>query len=293
MKKRRDALALILISIICIVFILMLFGLFKGMGEIDRFSITKGECVAVLEIIGQIFESRTFANDLDRFLSNPSVKALVVRIDSPGGTVGASQEIYEELKKASMQIPVIASMGNAAASGGYYIAIGADTIIANPGTTTGSIGVIAGLTMFHRLADKIGLDFEVIKSGDFKDTGNPFREMTPAERKYLQGVIDDTYMQFVEAVAEERDLTLEQVKEVADGRIFTGRQAYELGLVDMLGTFEDAVALAGELSGIKGKPEIMEKKKRKLTLFDILFGDFESAFYRLLGNGIEVKYLMW
>jgi len=292
MKKRRDVLAFVIIIGMTVIFLLVLFIVFKGAGNIDRLALTSGEKVGVLEIRGEIFNSRSFVKDLERFISIPAVKALVIRIDSPGGAVAASQELYAELKKAREELPVVVSMGNVAASGGYYAAIAADTIFANPGTTTGSIGVIAGITLFHRLTDKIGLDFEVLKSGDFKDTGNPFREMTEAERGYLQGWINDVYEQFIEAVAEERGLTLEEVKKVADGRVFTGRQAKELGLVDLLGDLQDAIALAGELGGIRGKPDILEKKKRKLTLFDILFGDFEEVVHRFSGNKVEVKYLM-
>jgi protease-4 len=206
--------------------------------------------------------------------------------------VAASQEIYSALKKAGEKLPVVVSMGGVAASGGYYVAVAADTIVANPGTTTGSIGVIATLAQVFRLMDKIGIDHEVIKSGKFKDSGSALRKMTPEDRQYLQGWIDDAYQQFVETVAEERNMPLSKVKKIADGRVFTGRQALELGLIDKLGDFQDAIDLAGKMGGIKGKPEILEKKKRRLTLFDLLFGDVNEFLTKLTSKHIEFQYIM-
>jgi protease-4 len=254
--------------------------------------LTSGDKVGIVEIYGEIFDSRPFARDLERMIELSAVKAIVVRIESPGGAVAASQEIYSTLKRAREKLPIVVSMGNIAASGGYYAAIGADSIIANPGTTTGSIGVITGVTMLYRLTEKIGMDMEMIKSGKYKDTGNPFRQMTPEDRKYLQGWVDDTYEQFVQAVAEERHLSLEAVKKIADGRVFTGRQALALGLIDKLGDFQDAVNLAGKMGGIKGKPEILEKRKKKITLYDILFGDWEEMFFRLSKGHLSAKYIL-
>lgn len=257
----------------------------------DGLSISSGEKVGVLDLTGVIFNSRQFTDNLDNFLSYSSIKALVIRIDSPGGAVAASQEIYNAIKRAREEVPVVVSMGNVAASGGFYAAIGADTIVANPGTTTGSIGVIAQMTVFGELMEKIGIKQEVIKSGEFKDTGSPFREATPAEKKILQEWVDDVYEQFIEAVSEEREIPLEEVRMFADGRVFTGRQAYNLGLVDVLGDFEDAVNIAGEMGGIEGKPDIVEKKKKKLTLLDILLGDIEEKAYQLAGEKSGAMYL--
>ena len=257
----------------------------------DGLSISSGEKVGVLDLTGVIYNSRQFTDNLEHFLSYSSIKALVIRIDSPGGAVAASQEIYNAVKRAREEIPVVVSMGNVAASGGFYAAMGADTIVANPGTTTGSIGVIAQMTVFGELMDKIGIKQEVVKSGEFKDTGSPFRETTPAERRILQEWIDDVYEQFIEAVSEEREIPLDEVRKFADGRVFTGRQAYNLGLVDVLGDFEDAVNIAGEMGGIEGRPDIVEKKKRKLTLLDILLGDIEEKAYQLAGEKSGAMYL--
>lgn len=290
--RNRDTLAFIIIIAVLLVFFILLYKFMSAPGEMDTLQIASGARVGVLEVNGVIFNSRPFIEDLNKFLDNSSVKAIVVRINSPGGSVGSSQEIYSALKRAKEQLPIVVSMGDIAASGGYYIAIAADSIFANPGTTTGSIGVIAQLPQFYRLMDKIGVDYEVIKSGKFKDTGSPYREMNKDERNYLQGWVDDTYEQFVEAVAEERGMTVSEVKTLADGRVYTGRQALNLGLIDKIGDFQEAVDLAGAMGGIKGKPQILERKKKKLTLFDILFGDIEESINRLAGDHLELQYIM-
>lgn len=290
--KRRDLIAFILIVGVTILVLVIFINLFTAGTDIDSFKIAGGDRVGVIELYGPIYKSRPFTTDLQKFLDMPSVKALVVRIDSPGGLVAASQEIYRAIKRASQEIPVVISMGDVAASGGYYAALGSDVILANPGTTTGSIGVIAQMSMFYKLMNKWGIGQETIKSGEFKDTGNPFRPMTAKERAYLQEWVDDTYEQFVGAVAEERGLPLEEVKKIADGRVFTGRQAMAVGLVDTLGDWHDAILKAGELAGIKGEPQVLEKKRRKITIFDILFGDFEEALNRLAGSRVELKYML-
>lgn len=284
--------AFLIIIAVTIIFLMMIVSFFNIGGDIDSLDIAGGDKVGVLDLTGVIYNSRAFTEELDRFVGISSVQAIVIRIDSPGGAVAASQELYSAIKRAREEIPIVVSIGNVAASGGYYAAIGADTIVANPGSTTGSIGVIAQLTIFHELMDKIGIKQETIKSGRFKDTGTPYRDMTSPERDYLQGWVDDTYEQFIEAVAEERGLPLEEVRKSADGRVFTGRQALELGLIDVLGDFDDAVMIAGELGGIEGKPDILERKKRKITLLDILFGDFESIVSRFSSRSTEIKYIM-
>lgn len=277
---------------VTVVFLMMIVSFFNVGGDIDSLDIAGGDKVGVIDLTGVIYDSRAFVDELDRFAGISSVKAIVIRINSPGGAVAASQELYTAIKRAREDIPIVVSMGNVAASGGYYAAIGADTIVANPGSTTGSIGVIAQLTIFQELMDKIGVKQETIKSGKFKDTGSPYREMTKSERAYLQGWVDDTYEQFIEAVAEERGLMPDEVRKVADGRVFTGRQAREYGLIDVLGDFDDAVMIAGELGGIEGKPDLLERKKRKITLFDILFGDLEKALAKFSGRSTEIKYIM-
>ena len=211
-----------------------------------------GDAVGVVEIEGAIVDARDALEQIRQFREDDAIKAIVVRVDSPGGAVGPSQEIYREIRRTVESKPVIASMGAVAASGGYYVACAADGIVANPGTITGSIGVIMGYTNFRQLLDKIGLVPVVIKSGPYKDTGSPTREMRPDERELLQSVTSDIHQQFVTAIVEGRKLPREEVLQAADGRIFTGEEARSRGLVDRMGNFEDALAWAGERGGIKG-----------------------------------------
>jgi len=197
---------------------------------------------------------------------------VVVRIDSPGGGVAASQEIYEELKKLDAKKPVIASLSSLAASGGYYVAIGARTIVANPGTLTGSIGVIMQLADLQRLYNFIKVSPITIKSGKFKDIGSTSRDMTEEERRILQKLSDDIHSQFKGHIAESRKLPIAEVEKLADGRIFSGAQAKELKLVDEIGNFEDAVDIAAKAAGIKGKPKLYYPEVKKDGLFKLLMG---------------------
>ncbi len=219
--------------------------------------------VALVKIEGLLVTSENVVEELHDYAEDGSVKAIVLRIDSPGGGVVASQEIYNAVKYARKEgKKVVVSMGSVAASGGYYIAVAADKIVANPGTLTGSIGVIMEFASVEKLLEKIGIKGMVVKAGQYKDMGSPFRDMTEPEKKLLQGVIDDVHAQFIDAVAEGRRIPVDDVKAIADGRIFTGRQALALKLVDRLGDLTDSIALAGTLAGIKGKPRIVEKKKK-------------------------------
>jgi len=233
-----------------------------------------GARVGLIMVEGEIYDSRQVIGDLESMVEDPGVRAIVLRVDSPGGGAAASQEIFEYVRGVQEQgVPLVVSMGSVAASGGYYIACPADTIFANPGTLTGSIGVVMSFTNLEELFGKIGMDFEVIKSGRFKDTGSWSRQMTEAERALLQETIDDIHAQFVEAVAEGRGMEYDAVASLADGRIFSGRQALEAGLVDRLGTLEDAVAVAARMGGIEGEPRVQEPVRReRLTLFDLLSG---------------------
>lgn len=227
--------------------------------------------VAIIDIKGPIYTSKEIIEKIHKYKKNRMVKALVIRLETPGGGVAACQEIYEELNKVREKKKVVASMGGVTASGGYYIACAADKIIANPGTVTGSIGVVMHISNLEELFKKVGLKFEVIKSGAHKDIGSPSRTMTPAERALLQRVINDVHNQFIEVIVKERDLDKRKVRSLADGRIFTGKQAKKLGLVDELGNLDDAIKLAGELAKIKGEPKVIrEKEKRKFTIFDLI-----------------------
>ncbi len=229
--------------------------------------------VAVIELKGVILNSEDIVRQIKKYAKSSRVKTIVLYVDSPGGGVSASEEIFQELKKARQKKPVVVSMGSVAASGGYYVSLGGSKIVANPGTITGSIGVIAQFPNMKKLLDKIGIDFEIIKSGKFKDSGNPYRGLTKEEREYFQNVIDDVYEQFINYVVEERKLKKEDVLKIADGRIFTGKQAFSLGLVDTIGTLEDAIKIAGEIAGIKGEPKVVKEEKKKLGLFDLVLGE--------------------
>lgn len=261
----------IILSLSVLFFALGFFTLVSSMKPTPEDEMVEGkDKIALIELKGVIVNSEEIVKQIKKYAKSKGVKAIVFYIDSPGGGVSASEEIYQELKKAREKKPVIALMGSVAASGGYYVSLGATKIVANPGTITGSIGVIAQFPNLSKLFDKIGVDFEIIKSGKFKDSGNPYRGLTDEERKYLQNLIDDVYGQFVNHVVEERKMKKEEVLKIADGRVFTGKQAYELGLVDTLGTLEDAIKIAANMAGIKDEPRIV-KERKKDNIFDILF----------------------
>ncbi len=250
--------------------------------------------IALVRVEGVILDSQTTIGELKRFSENPSVKAIVIRIDSPGGGVVPSQEIYDAVKRirSKNNKAVIASMGSVAASGGYYIAAATDRIVANPGTLTGSIGVIMETANVEGLLQKIGVEGVVIKSGKYKDVGSPLRKMSADERGLLQAVMDDVHKQFIEAVAEGRSLELRAAQALADGRIFTGRQAKEAKLVDELGDLEDAIQLAAEVVGIEGEPKVVEPRRR-FSLREILDSKLGMMFPKLdMQPGVSLKYLM-
>lgn len=217
--------------------------------------------IGVLEVNGVIMDSKKAVKTIQQFEESKDVKAVVVRINSPGGAVGPSQEIYEALRKMSK--PVVSSMSSVAASGGFYVAMASKKVFANPGTITGSIGVIMEFANLEKLYEWAKVKRYVIKTGKFKDAGSEFREMTAEERALLQGMVDDVLVQFVDAVAEGRKLPRETVTQIADGRIFSGNQALKLKLVDQLGTFTDAVEEAAKLANITGKPKLIYGEKKK------------------------------
>lgn len=236
-----------------------------------------GEKVAVIEVKGVIANVRETIENLAEFSRDESVKAVVLRIESPGGGVSSSQELYKEIGRTAKKKPVVASMGSVAASGGYYIAAAAQKIYANPGTITGSIGVILQFTNFEELFRKIGFRMEIVKSGVYKDVGNPSREMTPEERAYLQEMIDNVHQQFVRDVAQGRRMQVEKVQEVADGRIFTGEQAKELGLVDELGNLKDAIDAAAKMAAIEGEPKVIYPEEEKRSVLDYLLDQVRES----------------
>ena len=236
-----------------------------------------GPRVAIVEIEGIILDVDDVVRELKELRDNPSVRAVVMRINSPGGVVAPTQEVHDailRLQKAGK--PVVASLGAVAASGGYYIAVAADQIYANPGTLTGSIGVIMQMANFEQLMKKVGVDYVVVKAGQFKDIGNPGRPMSPDERRVLQGLLDDVHAQFIDAVAAGRKLGREDVVRFADGRVFSGMQAKELKMVDALGGLEDAVLAAGKLANLPSPPAVIQPK-RKFSFMDLLRNQFGGS----------------
>lgn len=231
-----------------------------------------GDKIAIVELNDVIVSSDKIVEQIKRFREDKSIKAIVLRINTPGGGVAASQEIYEEVKKTrdSGKI-IVVSMGAIAASGGYYIAVGSSLIVSNPGTLTGSIGVIAQFISIKDLADKLGINQTTIKSGNLKDAGNPFRQMNDSDKAYFQDVVDNSFGQFLDVVSKERKMDKETLLKYANGRVFTGLQAKEYGLVDSLGTFEDAIRITSKMAGIEGEPRIVREKK-KFSFFEEMLG---------------------
>ena len=261
--------------------------------EEDTSVSTSGSKIAVIELSEQITGSEDIVRQFKKYRENNSVKAIVFRVESPGGGVAASQEIYEEAKKTrDGGKPVVVSMGSVAASGGYYVSCGASKIVTNPGTLTGSIGVIMEFLHYHDLMAKIGVDETTIKSGKLKDAGSPYRKTTVEEKAYFKGLIADVYDQFVDVVAKERKLDRKYVEKYADGRVFTGRQAVELGFADTLGTMEDAVKIAALLGGIKGRPVVVKEQKHKY-LWDRIFGDAASDLSQLKNDFLHQPVLQY
>lgn len=246
--------------------------------EGPSFSLSTNQ-VALLEVEGAIFDSQVFSQQLKDYGKRSGVRAVVLRLNTPGGGVAATQEIYEAVLKfrAETRKKVIASMSSVAASGGYYIACAADRVYANPGSITGSIGVIAEWYNYGDLLRWAKMQDVVIKSGEYKDAGNPARPLTEAERAYFQRLIDGLYNQFVSAVVKSRKMPEAEVRKLADGRVYTGEEAKSLGLIDELGTLQDAMQAAARMSGIVGEPKVLTPPKRKFSLLDLLLGDSKAV----------------
>lgn len=292
MKKRPLLLATLTIGGLFLFFLLVVLVAGHWRGPADL--VVVGEKIGIVEVLGPIDDSKLLIGQIHEFRDNGSVKAVILRIDSPGGGVGPSQEIYTEIRKLNEKKPVVVSMGAVAASGGYYVAAPARRIFANPGTITGSIGVIMSFANYRELMDKVGVKSQVVKSGAYKDTGSAVRDFTAQERKLLQALIDDVHSQFVEAVGQGRDLPAEQVMALADGRIYSGRQALEVGLVDELGNLQDAIAYAAELVGLDEDPPLLyprpEEKEWLERLLQNLVGLPDIAVLRT-GREAGLKYL--
>ncbi|MBJ6800010.1 signal peptide peptidase SppA [Geomonas propionica] len=258
----------------------------------DRDTLAGGDGIGIVELKGVIVDGQEIIRQLRSMKKDEHAKAVVLRVDSPGGVVGPSQEIYAAVKDLAKVKKVVVSMGSVAASGGYYVSAPASLIYANPGTITGSIGVLMKFSNLEGLMEKVGMKAFTIKTGKFKDTGSPSRTMTDEEKAMLQGVIDSTHGQFVKAVAQGRRLPEEQVRSIADGRIFSGEQALALKLVDRIGTMQDAIDEAARLGGIKGEPRLIRVPKKKGRALDYLV---ETAAQRMgvlsdSESGVSVDY---
>lgn len=287
MARRPLLTGLILVAAIIAFFLASLYGLARMSGEAF---ISAADRVGVVPISGVIIDSRQVVEQLQEFKDQGDIKALVISINSPGGGVGPAQEIFRELEKISDK-KVVASLGGVAASGGYYVALGAEKIFANPGTITGSIGVIMEFSSIEGLLKKLGLESYTVKSGKYKDVGSPFRAMTEEDRKLLEGVVVDIHRQFVETVIKRRKLPAQAVAAIADGRILTGKQAKELGLVDELGNLQDAIAAAARLAGIKGKPQVVFARRPRFSLLEFFLGEqLLLALERLFTESYQLSY---
>ena len=269
-------------TIIFLAVLVLFLGLVKtGMSSTKSASVKSDRAVGVVEIVGEIISSTKVEKDLKEFLENEKIKAIVVRIDSPGGTVGASEEIFRLIKNASEKKPIVCSMASVAASGGLYAASGCRKVLANAGTITGSIGVVLMYPNVNSILDRFGLQMSVVKSGQYKDVGSPFRPMEVGDTKLLQQLVDQAHEQFVGIVAQGRGLSIEKVSEFADGRVLLGDEAMKLGLVDAIGGVEEAAKEALTLAKLVGEPEIIRKEEPigfKALLEGSFLGKIQSMF---------------
>ncbi|NMD05398.1 MAG: signal peptide peptidase SppA [Deltaproteobacteria bacterium] len=295
MRKHPVILGMVILFVIALLSYLLFYKAGAYPTKIKTFSSVNR--IGVVSINGPIYDSLKISEQLEEFANDGSIIAVVLRVDSPGGSVAASQEIYDAVVELRKSKKVVASMGSIAASGGLLVACAADKIIANPGTITGSISAIMQFANFEELLKKIGLKSSVVKSGKYKDIGSPLRDMTPEERKIIQELVDDIYNQFIDVVVKDRKLSREKVLEIADGRVFSGRRAKEYGLIDDLGDMNYAAKLATQLAGKDGKYELVSPRKKRESVFDYLL---ESAANRLsdsLKEGMEsfsgVSYLYY
>jgi protease IV len=269
MGRRLTVVVATVLVFVGVAALFLLFGTSMGRSS-DGSGPLFGPRVAVVELEGLIAETDDLVRELRHHRDNPSVRAVVIRINSPGGVVGPTQEVHDALLRVRQAgKPVVASLGSVAASGGYYIAVAADQIYANPGSLTGSIGVIMQMANVDALMKKVGVDYVVVKAGQFKDLGNFSRPMTPEERRVIQALLDDVHGQFIEAVAKGRKLDRGAVVKFADGRVFSGTQALGLKMVDALGGLEEAIEAAAKLAKLPTPPPV-ERPRRRFSLIDLI-----------------------
>jgi protease-4 len=289
-RRNRNVAFIVLFTIAVVVTVCAAIAYFVLVSWLDT-GVPLGESVAVVDIQGEIFFDRGKLSEIESYRDNENVKAVVLFINSPGGGVAGSQALHRAVLDLRLEKPVIAFMASVAASGGYYVACAADSIVTMEGTLTGSIGVIASFLRTEELYEKIGLDVTVIKSGRYKDVGSPHREMTESEKTYMGNLLDEVYDQFILAVSETRGIPVDEMDELAEGRLFTGRQAVESGLADYLGSYEDAIYLAASMGGIDGEPQIV-KKRRHRPLLERLLGRDYTSITRNRQERISLKYII-
>ena len=264
-----------------------------------KYTIFKDKRIALIKLEGVILDSGYLPGSSKvieslKDVKKLGIKTIVLRINSPGGTVGASQEIYTEIKKLQKDgIKIVVSLGDVAASGGLYVAVAGDKVVSNPGTVTGSIGVIIKSSVIKDLYKKIGIEHQIVKSGPYKDILSQSRFFTEEEKQILQEMIDSTYKQFIGTISENRNIDIEEVKKFADGRIFTGEQAKEYGLVDLIGSQSDAIDLAAELAGIKDEPVIIDIEPKKSLLQKITGANMSEILEKAGINGMYSRIPLW
>jgi protease-4 len=286
----RNRMFIILFTAAVIVTVCSMIAYFALLSFFDR-GVTIGEAVAVVDIQGEIFYDRGKLSEIESHRDNDNVKAVVLFVNSPGGGVAASQALHRAVNDLRMEKPVVAFMASVAASGGYYVACAADSIVTTEGTLTGSIGVIASFLRTEELYQKVGLDVTVIKTGRYKDVGSPHRKMTEAEKTYIGQLLDQVYQQFLLAVSESRGLPLDEVRDLAEGRLFTGEEAVRLGLADRVGSYEDAILMAAGMGGIEGKPNVIRRRHRR-SLWERIVGEGFAAISQHRQERISLQYVI-
>jgi protease-4 len=270
--------------ILCIILLPVVAGIIaltssnNGIGKSIDLSSGRGK-IGLVRLVDIIMSSEVYVQQLEELRNDETIDGVILRIDSPGGAVAPSQEIYQEVMRYRLaKKPLIVSMGNIAASGGYYIASSATRIFSNPGTITGSIGVIFQFPQYYKLLDKVGVKVTTFKAGEFKDIGNPNREISEKEKLYIQALLDNTHEQFIHDVSVARCMDIKKLRLLANGKIFTGQQALDAGLVDTLGGYSDAVAYLKKLLNLPNKTKVVEKIKTTDFLKDMLSGKLAALF---------------
>jgi protease-4 len=256
------------------VFTLVYLTLHAGGGETTGLT-SFGDRIGVVDLDGVILSPQPVVGELKKFADDSSIKAIIIHVNSPGGGVAASEEIYREVKRirSEKKKKIVVSIESVGASGAFYVAAASDKIYANSGSVVGSIGVIAQWVNYGDLLKWAKLKDVVIKTGEFKDTGNPSRDLTPNEQAYMQALIDNMFGQFIQAVADGRGMKYDDVKAIANGKVWTGQQALSMKLIDSVGDFETAVADTAKSVGIKGEPTLVHPEQNRKTLMDLLLGD--------------------